>query len=58
MKIFKTWKHMSTKDKLNVIWCTYHSLTDFTHRRTGPSKVARKLNFTQQAVWNMLKRFE
>ena len=50
VKMFRTWTHMSNKDKLNVIWSTYHSLTDFTRRRTGPSEVARTLKLTQQAV--------
>jgi hypothetical protein len=34
-------KNVKAKDKLNVLFATYHSLTDFSRRRAGPSAVAR-----------------
>ena len=41
VKIFNTRKVSTTKDKLNVLFCTYNSLSDFTRKRNGPAFVAR-----------------
>ena len=40
-KVFQTRRQMSVKDKLNILYCTYGSLTNFRVKRYGSYDVAR-----------------
>ena len=58
VKLFKTKRILTKKEKLNVIFCTYGSLTKFGRRKVGPSAVARQCNLLQPTVSRLIKRFE
>ena len=42
-KLFQTKRRLSAKDKLNIIFCTYGSLTDFRLKQHGPTNVAKMM---------------
>ena len=58
VKLFKTKRVLTKKEKLNVLFCTYGSLTKFDHKKVGASAVARQCNLLQPTVSKLIKRFE
>ena len=44
VKLFKTKRVLTKKEKFNVLFCTYGSLTEFNRKKVGPSAVARQCN--------------
>ena len=58
VKLFKTKRILTRKEKLNVLFCTYGSLTKFGRKKVGPSSVARQCNLLQPTVSKLIKRFE
>lgn len=49
---------MTVKDKLNMLYCTYGSLTNFRVKQYGSAEVARQTKLLQSTVFKALKRFE
>ena len=49
---------LKAKDKLNVLFATYHSLTDFSRKRVGPCAVARQVKLSPSTVTRLLQLFE
>ena len=58
MKLFKTYRRLTTKERLNLIYIMYKSLTDFKQRRERPSVAAKELGLTRQTVHSALTNFE
>ncbi len=58
VKLFQTRHKLTRKEKLNVIFSTYGSLTQFDRKKVGPSSVARQCNLLQPTVSKLIKRFE
>ena len=58
MKLLRTARRLTVKDKLNIVFAVYSSLSDLSQRRVGPSAVAKRLNIDQPTVSLFLKRFE
>ena len=55
--LFTVRRRLTSKQKLNILWCTYHSLTDFSAKKAGPSAVGRQLNLNKKTVHMFLTRF-
>ena len=58
MKLFRTTQRLTPKEKLNILFAAYSSLTDFSKRRVGPCAIAKKLSMRQSTVSTALLRFE
>jgi hypothetical protein len=57
-RVYLTNRRLTRKDKINIIMCTYHSLTAFDSRMQSGYKTARELRLIPQTVYAALKRFE
>ena len=57
-KVFSVRRLLSKKDKLNLLYCTYGSLTNFRVKRYGSAEVARQTKLLQSTVHKAVKRFE
>jgi hypothetical protein len=58
MKLFVTRQRIKTKEKLNVIFAAYNSLTNFRLRRFSYSAVSKKTGIKLSTVTHMLMRFK
>ena len=58
VKLFRIRRYFTPKEKLNIIFSTYGSLTKFNQKKLGPSAVARQCNLLQPTVSKLIKRFE
>ena len=58
VKLFQTRRKITVKDKLNVIFCAYGSLTDFSIKKCGPAAIGRECGITPNTVCWMLMRFQ
>ena len=47
MKLFQTYRRLTVKERLNLIYLMYKSLTNFTQRRERPSVAAKVLGLTR-----------
>ena len=56
VKLVKTRRTLSKKDRLNIVWGLYGSLTNFRHQQYGASHVSRELGINVQTVNTCLKR--
>lgn len=50
MKLFNTYRMLTKKEKLNIIFESYGSLTDFSYQQYGYCLVAKKLGIKPTAV--------
>ena len=57
VKLFSVRRRLSPKEKLNILFCTYGSLTDCLRVKHGPCEVARQVKIAQPTVTMVLKRF-
>ena len=57
VKVFKTKRTYSIKEKLNVIFETFSSFTDFSLMRKGYAKVGRSLDINPFSVRSLVLRF-
>jgi hypothetical protein len=53
-----TRRSLSKKDKLNILWATYGSLTVFNKPLVNPSVVGRTLGFNRATISTFLTRFK
>ena len=58
MKLFNTYRMLTKKEKLNIIFESYGSLTDFTHKQCGYCVVAKKLGIKPTSVQQVLVRLK
>ena len=58
MKLFRTLRRLSTKERLNLVFQAYKSLSNFSRRIEGPSSIAKRLGLKQQTVSAELIRFK
>ena len=58
MKLFNTYRMLTKKEKLNIIFESYGSLTDFSYQQYGYFKVAKKLGIKPTAVQQVLVRLK
>ena len=57
-KLLKTRRTLKAKDKINIVWATYGSLTRFNIKVQGPSVVGRLLGFPRVTIFSFLKRLK
>ena len=57
VKLFRTRRIITARDKLNVIFSSYGSLSDFSQKKCGPCAVARECNISPSTVCWILDRF-
>ena len=58
VKLISSRKTLTKKDRVNIIWATYGSLTNFKHAQYGCAQVGKMLGLTKQVVWNTLNTFK
>ena len=58
MKLFNTYHLLTKKEKLNIIFESYGSITDFAHQQYGYCVVAKKLRIKPTAVQQVLVRLK
>ena len=58
VKVFRTKRVFSDAEKYNVIFSTYKSFTDFTHRRALYSEVGKQLGIKEKSVRALVERFK
>ena len=58
MKLFRTLRRLTVKEKLNIVFSAYNSLNDFSKKKVGPSALARMYNIKQSTISKLLIRFE
>ena len=44
MKLITTRRRLTQKDRVNILFATYHSLSDFQRQYQGTTTTARELN--------------
>ena len=54
VKLLKTRRMLTMKEKLNVLFCAYGSITDFSVQQNGYVKVARQLDIKPTTVEMLL----
>lgn len=55
-KLMPTRRTLSKKDKLNIIFASYGSLTNFKCKIRRPAVVGRLLGFCRETIWTLLRR--
>ena len=55
-KLIRTRRKLTKKDRINMVWASYGSLTRFREVLQGPSMVGRLLGFGTATVFNFLTR--
>ena len=58
VKLYKTRRNLTGKQRINILFATYRSLSDFTRRRQGPCQTACELQLPQTTVSSALQQFE
>ncbi len=58
MKLFNSYQILSKKEKLNIIFESYGSITDFSHQQYGYGVVSKKLRLKPTAVQQVLVRLK
>ena len=58
VKLLKTRRMLTMKEKLNVLFCAYGSITDFSVQQNSYTKVARQLDIKPTAVEMLLFRLK
>jgi transposase len=57
-KVFKVYRLLTAKDKLNILYGTYGSLTQFREKLYGVREVARQTGCCVSTVFSALRRFD
>ena len=57
VKLFNAYRRLTPKEKLNVVFSTYGSLTDFSERKLGLTAVSKLFSIRLNTVYQLLKRF-
>ena len=55
--MYVTRVRLNSKQKINLIYLTYNSLTNFSRKVQGSSATARQMNLSQPTVSTALRRF-
>ena len=58
VKLFRSHRRLTPKEKLNAIFSTYNSLTDFSQKRLGVMAVSREVKIPWTAVQQLLVRLK
>ena len=59
VKLFQSRRHLSSKEKLNIIYATFGSLTDFSCRlKVSYAKIGKELGIPRNTVLRLVQRLK
>ena len=59
VKLFRTKRHLSSKEKLNAVYATFGSLSDFSHRlKVSYVKIGKELGMPSSTVFRLIQRLK
>jgi hypothetical protein len=59
VKLFRIKRHLSSKDKLNAIYATFGSLSDFSHRlKVSYAEIGKELGMPSSTVFRLVQRLK
>ena len=59
VKLFRTKRHLSSKDKLNAVYATFGSLSDFSHRlKVSYVEIGKELGMPSSTVFRLVQRLQ
>ena len=59
VKLFRTKRHLSSKDKLNAVYATFGSLSDFSHRlKVSYVEIGKELGMPSSTVFRLVQRLK